>query len=205
MPASTVRSSGWTGLSCRWLLRSACSLSSAGNVCWAKPNHGFFHCQHLRRIFFHAARAGDVARQRDRSTQPRPGARAPRRCISFKRLKQVFFCARMRMPMQPEPSSGTSATATGQASTPFPDAWNFFPEAPPFRVAQADLRKLAQPFGHPCAGLARIGTVDRMQVDARHRASPGDNPHPLRRSRHRPGRSSKTKTPARSGRLQQHQ
>ncbi|WP_131721602.1 hypothetical protein [Xanthomonas sp. NCPPB 1128] len=27
------------------------------NVCWAKPNHGFFYCQHFRAIFFPPARA----------------------------------------------------------------------------------------------------------------------------------------------------
>jgi hypothetical protein len=32
------------------------SLSSAGHVCCAKPNHGFFQCQHFRRIIFKAPR-----------------------------------------------------------------------------------------------------------------------------------------------------
>ena len=32
------------------------SLSSAGHVCWAKPNHGFFQCQHFAAIIFDAAR-----------------------------------------------------------------------------------------------------------------------------------------------------
>ncbi|MET0548581.1 MAG: hypothetical protein ABW002_04830 [Xanthomonas sp.] len=27
------------------------------NVCWAKPNHGFFYCQHFCAIFFSLARA----------------------------------------------------------------------------------------------------------------------------------------------------
>ncbi|WP_167336239.1 hypothetical protein [Xanthomonas sacchari] len=27
------------------------------NVCWAKPNHGFFYCQHFRANFFSPARA----------------------------------------------------------------------------------------------------------------------------------------------------
>jgi hypothetical protein len=39
---------------CRSLSRCACSLASAGNVCWAKPNHGFFHCQQPVAIFFRA-------------------------------------------------------------------------------------------------------------------------------------------------------
>ena len=39
-----------------WLSRRVCSLASAGNVCWAKPNHGFFECQQLRAKFFAARR-----------------------------------------------------------------------------------------------------------------------------------------------------
>lgn len=30
-----------------------CSLASAGNVCWAKPNHGFSECQQPHAIFFY--------------------------------------------------------------------------------------------------------------------------------------------------------
>ena len=41
---------------CRRPLRSACSPCSAGNVCWAKPNHAFFKCQQSFAKFFHAAR-----------------------------------------------------------------------------------------------------------------------------------------------------
>ena len=33
------------------------SLSSAGHVCWAKPNHGFFRCQHFGAIIFASRRA----------------------------------------------------------------------------------------------------------------------------------------------------
>ena len=56
--ASTV---GCCWRSCAWccrLSRCACSLASAGNVCWAKPNHGFFHCQQPVAIFFHACSSG---------------------------------------------------------------------------------------------------------------------------------------------------
>ena len=56
--ASTVgccwRSYAW----CCRLSRCACSLASAGNVCWAKPNHGFFHCQQPVAIFFDARTRG---------------------------------------------------------------------------------------------------------------------------------------------------
>ena len=56
--ASTV---GCCWRSCAWccrLSRCACSLASAGNVCWAKPNHGFFHCQQPVAIFLRACRRG---------------------------------------------------------------------------------------------------------------------------------------------------
>lgn len=37
------------------------SLASAGNLCWAKPNHGFFSCQQPAPIFFGAAAAAFAA------------------------------------------------------------------------------------------------------------------------------------------------
>ena len=46
---------------CRELSRCLCSLSSAGDVCWAKPNHAFSDCQHLRSFFFQAGRHGVIA------------------------------------------------------------------------------------------------------------------------------------------------
>ncbi len=52
--ASTVGCCRWSCAWCCRLSRCACSLASAGNVCWAKPNHGFFHCQQPVAIFFHA-------------------------------------------------------------------------------------------------------------------------------------------------------
>ena len=46
---------------CRELSRCLCSLSSAGDLCWAKPNHAFSDCQHLRSFFFQAGRHGVIA------------------------------------------------------------------------------------------------------------------------------------------------
>lgn len=37
---------------CRELSRWLYSLASAGDVCWAKPNHAFSHCQQLGSFFF---------------------------------------------------------------------------------------------------------------------------------------------------------
>ena len=45
MPASAVWCCGRRCVSCGRLSRFVLSLASAGNVCWAKPNHGFFGCQ----------------------------------------------------------------------------------------------------------------------------------------------------------------
>ena len=50
---------------CRRPLRSACSPCSAGNVCWAKPNHAFFKCQQSFAKFFHAAPATRAAHAAD--------------------------------------------------------------------------------------------------------------------------------------------
>lgn len=41
-------------MSCCRLSRCVCSLSSAGGVCWAKPNHAFFNCQQPVDVFFRA-------------------------------------------------------------------------------------------------------------------------------------------------------
>ena len=56
--APTVSCCWWSRVWGRSLSRRACSLASAGNVCWAKPNHGFFHCQQPVAIFFRACRRG---------------------------------------------------------------------------------------------------------------------------------------------------
>ena len=75
--ASTVGCCWWSCAWCCRLSRCACSLASAGNVCWAKPNHGFFHCQQPVAIFFHAWLRdvhGD-ARTRDRRASIAPACR----------------------------------------------------------------------------------------------------------------------------------
>lgn len=77
--ASTVGCCWWSCAWCCRLSRCACSLASAGNVCWAKPNHGFFHCQQPVAIFFHARRR-DV--RADARTHARHASIAsPCRCV----------------------------------------------------------------------------------------------------------------------------
>ena len=50
LPPSGI--SGRRASSCCALSGFFDSLSSAGRVCWAKPNHGFFRCQHFGGIIF---------------------------------------------------------------------------------------------------------------------------------------------------------
>ena len=88
---------------CRRPLRSACSPCSAGNVCWAKPNHAFFKCQQSFAKFFHAASANAA-----RTTAFTPHARmtcrcalrrrAPHRCHARKQWRglQRFHATRAR-------------------------------------------------------------------------------------------------------------
>lgn len=106
--ASTV---GCCWRSCAWccrLSRCACSLASAGNVCWAKPNHGFFHCQQPVAIFFHARRRHV---RRDAQTHDRHAPIAsPCRCVvvdASMRCMQAMarLAARMR-------TTSTSITKT---------------------------------------------------------------------------------------------
>ena len=78
--ASTVGCCWWSCAWCCRLSRCACSLASAGNVCWAKPNHGFFHCQQPVAIFFRARRrhVRVDARRRDQVAS----IASPHRCLA---------------------------------------------------------------------------------------------------------------------------
>ena len=106
--ASTVGCCWWSCAWCCRLSRCACSLASAGNVCWAKPNHGFFHCQQPVAIFFHAWLRdvhGD-ARTRDRRASIAPACRC------------VVVDASMRcMQAMARVAARTRATSTSTATT----------------------------------------------------------------------------------------
>lgn len=107
--ASTV---GCCWRSCAWccrLSRCACSLASAGNVCWAKPNHGFFHCQQPVAIFFHACRRH--ARGDARTHDPRASIASPRRCV-------VIDASMRCMQAMARVAARTRATSTSTATTP---------------------------------------------------------------------------------------
>ena len=104
-PSSTFRHRGRSSVLCCLLSRRACSLSSAGNVCWAKPNHGFFHCQQPVANFFHRnARAN--AQRHPRARPHRIDANhagcgcvdAAMRCMQALARPAAFRCdARARM------------------------------------------------------------------------------------------------------------
>ncbi|MBB3799868.1 hypothetical protein FHR47_000093 [Xanthomonas arboricola] len=62
------------------------------NVCWAKPNHAFFYCQHSFAIFFQFAIAmpGIDIRQAHHARGTTHRRRAHRRAIAIK--KALLFC-----------------------------------------------------------------------------------------------------------------
>ena len=100
--ASTV---GCCWRSCAWccrLSRCACSLASAGNVCWAKPNHGFFNCQHPVAIIFRDTRMALVndalaqQRRRPHLTHAQPRASPCANASMHARAKYAAFSAHLR-------------------------------------------------------------------------------------------------------------
>lgn len=98
------------------------SLSSAASSAGAKPNHGFFYCQHSRATFFLARpdAAGHGARRwRKKCHRPCPHARTA--AATHRKKKLVFSCARAsrtcrRTPSRHRrrraPASAESATAS---------------------------------------------------------------------------------------------
>ena len=76
MPASTVCCCGRRCVSCCRRSRFVLSLASVGNVCWAKPNHGFFGCQQpdAKKTPRHA----DAVRERERRVRAPPRSQSMR-------------------------------------------------------------------------------------------------------------------------------
>ena len=66
-----------------------CSLASAGNICWAKPNHGLFHCQQPVANFFPPASACAPARVRRiaRATTSQTRASHSMRALATSRMQ----------------------------------------------------------------------------------------------------------------------
>ena len=135
---------------CGRLSRFVLSLASAGNVCWAKPNHGFFNCQHPVAIIFRDTRMALVndalaqPRRRPHLThaQPRasPCANATRK--QWRGLQRscacIDACAReVRGILRASPRCRSFAFLADESIAR---------EAMPLRVAQARLRKTARTF-----------------------------------------------------------
>ncbi|NUO76209.1 MAG: hypothetical protein HOQ32_09365, partial [Lysobacter sp.] len=153
------------------------SLSSAGNVCWAKPNHAFSHCQQLRQKFFR----GGVRRPRRKSSSPPTTTRDDRASriarkffehaesyiwrgfqrisIFFSRARIALRASRRRVPERvPSVRSRPSAAAAEGAA---------------FRAAQADLRKSARTFS---AAADAAGDRRRVANRARDDVAPVRSP-----------------------------
>ena len=117
-PSSTVGCCWWSCAWCHPSSRCAGSLSSAGNVCWAKPNHAFFHCQqssapafaqrariaaHARRGHALCGRARGESGCAPRARMPgckqataRPAAHARITIRGGRAIDVVIFCPRRR-------------------------------------------------------------------------------------------------------------
>lgn len=128
------------------------SLSSAGHVCWAKPNHGFFQCQHLGAIIFMrprapAGRSWPTGLRRCRLHVRRRTA-ITRKHFNESAFFQRFCFARSRMQQQRmvarRDARSAAAHARRRCSTPKNNSW----QHADFRVAQSDLRRTAQAIRH---------------------------------------------------------
>ena len=133
---------------CCALSRLLISLASAGCVCWAKPNHGFFHCQQPDAIFF-PSRPGAIPRRRRRShsangRRTRLDSGAILSIIKKRRVFKHSFCIAsacvsraciLHLPRVDPVRSCHQRTCTLK---------NIFRQRRRLRVAQADLRKTAQ-------------------------------------------------------------
>lgn len=139
----------------------------------AKPNHGFFHCQHLRAIFFPPPPATTAARAAAGAAYILAMRRAPDRGAQIRCGKQVFFFhEHWRGRVSASPSDDrVGAAKRPSATVAAPE--NFLWKALPFRVAQADLRRTAQaPAPRRDAFLHPRRSSKRSSPPLRGRASP---------------------------------
>ena len=63
----------------------------AGRVCWAKPNHGFFQCQHFAAIIFDGTGSGRLRRTMRRSPHGARARTTGRRRLRFAFHESAFF------------------------------------------------------------------------------------------------------------------
>lgn len=153
------------------------SLSSAGRVCWAKPNHGFFRCQHFQAIIF-ASAAGRLRRRigsRGHCNRAIAHARL-RRVQSVLRqsafLKRFFFTHRCKRSCA---TPGVQPTHDGWRGRDGPGLASkiISPGGSDFRVAQTDLRGFAQAIGTAADAVAHLAAQSRAMKNprCRHRGS----------------------------------
>ena len=125
------------------------SLASAGNVCWAKPNHGFFSCQQPGAIFFRQAhgRRRPASPRRADAEQAR-ASRVQRSARDACAKTPVFFavlCLRVSVRMRVAECGEGSMTMTLMTSRGLRNRFSSrCARRAPWRVAQADLRKSAR-------------------------------------------------------------
>lgn len=151
------------------------SLASAGNVCWAKPNHGFFHCQQPRVVFFPSAGRTRSALDRRRGVESRESPAHARRGRAWTHAKNSGISAvfrrhpRVRGAQRTMPARVRGASAEG-AIAPLPTIEKKLATDPRLRVAQADLRKNGAgaagagrrlPHARPWLRCPRVGTAQR--------------------------------------------
>jgi hypothetical protein len=126
------------------------SLSSAGNVCWAKPNHAFSHCQQFRQIFFRTGSrrprrktaATTPQRRDDRASRIASNSNDHAESYIWRGFQRIaIFLSRVRVAMR---ALRTSAFAVVPSAISRPSAT--VPKGAAFRAAQADLRKSARTF-----------------------------------------------------------
>jgi len=157
-------SSGRRSVLCCVLSCCSYSLASAGNVCWAKPNHGFFSCQQPGATFFRRARRRRAAASPRRGvTKQACTTRAQRIARNACAKTPVFFavlclrsCVRMRGDERCDGSVAMPLMAARGHRNGFASRCS---RRVPWRVAQADLRKSART---PLASRVPLRGADRM-------------------------------------------
>lgn len=155
---------------CCVLSRWVFSLSSAGNVCWAKPNHAFYDCQQPGRFFFGAAsreRRAELAARALRkparaSTRSSPASFVIAETQAWRGFQRAHvFSSRVFATTR-----DARERSRGRCRAPVPEEKIPLHGGRGFRVAQARLRESARTF----FGLDRRAAAVEAVVDADRRA-----------------------------------
>ena len=154
---------GWRCVWCCRLSRCIRSLASAGNVCWAKPNHGFFNCQQPVANYFRRALA-----VRSKHVHAMPRRRTPEArthackttfvipaCKQWRGLQRFFRCsdAHQREILRTRCACARRPRAAIDAADANANG------AMRLRVAQARLRESARTFFALCGCRKRCSRI----------------------------------------------